>query len=159
MKKSEEIMSLLKDINSLLEKGLRSYYSNKEITVPQLSVVTLLGKHEKLKITDISKEMKVSPAAISGIIDRLEANGLVERHRSLEDKRKVFVSLTESFKSSHQHLEQNTSGYLQLLVREEPTEKIEEISASLNQLKDILENGETMLSNHILKNSNKHGKD
>lgn len=153
MNKSEEIMSMLKEINNLLEKGLKSYYADKELTVPQLAVVTLLGKHEQLKITDISKELKVSPAAVSKIIDRLEITGLVERHRSLKDKRKVFVKLSENFKSTHQNLEQNTSGYLHLLLREEPIEKVEKISKSLNELQLILKDGDRLLSEHILKHS------
>lgn len=154
MKQSQQIMDLIKDINQLLEKGLKNFYTQNELTVPQLTVVTLLSQQEHLKITDISKEMKISAAAVSGIIDRLENHGIVERKRSTTDKRIVYVSLNDSFKNSHQHLEQNISGYLHLLLRDEPVEKVNTIVDSLTGLKVLLAEGENKLTHHIHSHTN-----
>lgn len=149
MSTSQEIMDLLKDIQTSLDKGLKNYYTEYQLTLPQLTVVTLLGKNTRLKITDLSKEMGISPAAISGIVDRLENQGLVERHRSTEDKRIVFVQLSETFKNSHQHLDQNICGYLQLLLRTLDEKKVALILDGLTTLKEILLSGDEVLSHHI----------
>lgn len=153
MRQSQLIMDLLKEINTLLDKGLKNFYSHNELTVPQLSVVSLLSQHSRMKITDFSQELKISAAAVSGIIDRLENHGLVQRERSQEDKRIVYVTLTEAFRQSHQHLEQNISGYLHLLLRDESDEKVTSIVNALSDLKVLLAVGDEKLISHIHKNT------
>lgn len=143
------IMEKLKEIQNLLEKGLKSFYSEYNLTVPQLTVVTLLENHGALKITDISIEMKISPAAVSGIVDRLEKQDLVKRVRSDIDKRKVFVSLTDNFSKSHQNMDQNLSRYLQLLLASKDTLDIQKIIEGLTLLETLLNSGDQILANHI----------
>jgi len=45
-------------------------------------------------MTDIAKKMGHSTAAATGLVDRLEKLGFVERMHSAEDRRKVFVRIT-----------------------------------------------------------------
>ena len=44
-------------------------------------------------MSQICAEMNASPSTVAGIIDRLEAGGIVERRRSEEDRRVIFVHL------------------------------------------------------------------
>ncbi len=150
------IMEKLKEIQYLLEKGLKSFYSEYELTVPQLTVVTLLEKHGALKITDMSIEMKISPAAVSGIIDRLEKQNLVKRVRSDLDKRKVFVSLTDNFSNSHQNMDQNLSRYLQLLLASKDDSDIQKIIEGLTLLETLLNSDDQILSEHTGEHPGKH---
>lgn len=153
MSQSKEIMALLQDITIQLDKGLKKYYQENELSIPQLTVVTLLSKNDQLKISDISKEMKVSAAAVSGIIDRLEKSGIVCRMRSELDKRIVHVKLTDKFKNSHQHLDMNLTGYLHLLLREQESTRVNDLINSLRFLKETLDNGDNYLEAHIKKNN------
>ncbi|MBF4692702.1 MarR family transcriptional regulator [Fusibacter sp. Q10-2] len=141
-------MEKLKEIQNLLEKGLKSFYSEYELTVPQLTVVTLLERYGALKITDISTEMKISPAAVSGIIDRLEKQDLVKRVRSDIDKRKVFVSLTEHFCDAHQNMDQNLSRYLQLLLASKDAPDVQKIIEGLTLLETLLNSDDQILANY-----------
>ena len=43
----------------------------------------------------IAQHVQVSPSTVIGILDRLEAKGLIQRERDREDRRLVQVSLTE----------------------------------------------------------------
>lgn len=153
MSQSKEIMTLLQEISSQMDKGLKKFYQENQLSIPQLTVVTLLSKNDQMKISDLSKEMKVSAAAVSGIVDRLEKSGIVCRERSEIDKRIVYVKLTTQFKNSHQHLDVNLTGYLHLLLREQDDKRVSELVDSLKFLKEILENGEHYLDAHIKKNN------
>src|SRR5262245_29860346 len=42
----------------------------------------------------------LTPAAVTSLIDRLEARGYVARNRSAEDRRKVFVEMTEKARAA-----------------------------------------------------------
>jgi len=48
------------------------------------------------RMSDLAERTLTSQASLTGIVDRLEERGLVERVRSIEDRRVVAVSLTEA---------------------------------------------------------------
>lgn len=68
MNDSIKIMELLKEVNSLMDKGLKKYFSTNEITVTQLAVVNILAKREMVKLKELSEELKITPTAVYQII-------------------------------------------------------------------------------------------
>jgi DNA-binding MarR family transcriptional regulator len=64
---------------------------------PQLLCLTQLAKGEMLSGA-LARELSLSPATVTGILDRLEMRKLVERIRQVNDKRTVVVRLTPSGK-------------------------------------------------------------
>jgi DNA-binding MarR family transcriptional regulator len=66
------------------------------LTGPQSSVLRTLIKTGPISSAEISRRLYVTPANITGIIDRLEKKGLVERIRQREDRRIALITLTAS---------------------------------------------------------------
>ena len=66
------------------------------LTGPQSLVLRLLIKKGALSSADLSRQMYVTPSNITGIIDRLEKKGLVERIRQQSDRRVALITLTQS---------------------------------------------------------------
>ena len=66
------------------------------LTGPQSLVLRLLVKNGALSSADLSRQMYVTPSNITGIIDRLEKKGLVERIRKEGDRRVALINLTDS---------------------------------------------------------------
>ncbi len=64
------------------------------LTQPQFSVLETLGHLGPLTIGELGKKMLVTGGCMTVIIDNLERDGLVERDRSIEDRRVIKVSLT-----------------------------------------------------------------
>lgn len=71
------------------------FLPTEEVTPQQMITILTLGELGKAKITTLSRRMGVSPPTITGIVDRLERNGYVERARDENDRRVVFVSITQ----------------------------------------------------------------
>jgi DNA-binding MarR family transcriptional regulator len=66
------------------------------ITGPQSLVLkSLIESVEPLSSATLSRRLNVSPANITGIIDRLEEKGLVKRLRKQGDRRTILIELTE----------------------------------------------------------------
>jgi DNA-binding MarR family transcriptional regulator len=67
------------------------------LTVPQTVCLRALAEAEAdgLLVADLSHRVQLSPATVSGILDRLERDGAIERQRMSSDRRKVRVSLTD----------------------------------------------------------------
>ncbi|MBU3161071.1 MarR family transcriptional regulator [Clostridium frigoris] len=149
MNDSTKIMELLKEVNNLMDKGLKRYFSKYEITVTQLAVVNILAKKEMVKLSQFSEELKITPTAVSLILDRLEAKEVIERVRSKADKRVVYAKLCDNFKRTHGNLDSNVNSFLALLLSTKKEEEIQKIFEGLELLKNILESSENIISDHI----------
>lgn len=64
------------------------------LTGPQMLCLRQIAEQGSLTTGALAKSVAVSPATLTGILDRLEIRGLISRERRPEDKRRVLVSLT-----------------------------------------------------------------
>ena len=79
--------SLLLDLSKDLNEGNVSY--------AQFFLMGYLTSEDYLSMTDIAKKMGHSTAAATGLVDRLEKLGYVERVHAADDRRKVMVRITD----------------------------------------------------------------
>jgi MarR family 2-MHQ and catechol resistance regulon transcriptional repressor len=70
----------------LLQRGL---------SVPQYGVIRQLYDHESLTLSELSELIFCGNSNLTGLIDRMEREGLVERINSKRDRRVKKVCLTE----------------------------------------------------------------
>lgn len=78
--------SFLLNLSKELNKG--------NVSFPQFFLLGYLANEEFLTMTDISKKMGHSTAAATGLVDRLEKLGYVQRLHAQDDRRKVMVQIT-----------------------------------------------------------------
>jgi DNA-binding MarR family transcriptional regulator len=65
------------------------------VTSSQSGVLFLLGAKDGALIGDVAKAIGVGPSGISGLVDRMEATGLVRRTHDPQDGRAVRLQLTD----------------------------------------------------------------
>ncbi len=65
------------------------------LSLIHLHVLMLLAEEGPLPMRGLADTLDVSQASMTGIVDRMEQRGLVERHRDDEDRRVVRVALTD----------------------------------------------------------------
>ncbi|MFT6957460.1 MAG: DNA-binding MarR family transcriptional regulator [Halieaceae bacterium] len=65
------------------------------LTAPQILLLQAIRKLEGAPVGQLAKEVSLSQATVTSILDRLEKKGYIERERSIVDKRKVHAQLTE----------------------------------------------------------------
>ena len=70
-----------------------------DLTGPQLTVVKLLQTVGDLSLSELSDKIRAQNSTVTGIIDRMEREGLVVRERSKEDRRVVHIKLTAKGKA------------------------------------------------------------
>ncbi len=66
-----------------------------DLTGPQLTVLKVLEGVGDLSLSELSERIRAQNSTVTGIIDRMEREGLVVRARSTEDRRVVHIQLTE----------------------------------------------------------------
>src|ERR1700734_2644837 len=64
------------------------------LSVPQCDVLTTLTEAEGVSQQDLAKRLYVTKGNISGLLDRLEGAGLVERRSTAADRRQYEIYLT-----------------------------------------------------------------
>ena len=75
------------NLSSELNRGNLSY--------SQFFLLTYLSSEEYLTMTDIAKKIDHSTAAATGLVDRMEKFGYLERVHAVEDRRKIMVRITK----------------------------------------------------------------
>jgi len=65
------------------------------VTGSQGAVLRNIVEAGPLSSADLSRRLRVKPSSITGIIDRLESKGLVERIKKEGDRRVLLISLTD----------------------------------------------------------------
>ena len=132
---SPEIKS---DVDQVLEAIIYLYTESRRITKelarradltgPQLTVVKMLEQIGDLSLSELSERIRAQNSTVTGIIDRMEREGLVTRERSKEDRRVVYIKLTSKGRE---------------LAREIPVEPMEVFKSALQtlsqqEMKDLL---------------------
>jgi DNA-binding MarR family transcriptional regulator len=79
-------------IESELRERLRKEF---DVTLPQFDVMAALARKEDgMSMTELSRSLMVSNGNVTGIIDRLAAEKLVQRQAPANDRRSYIVRLT-----------------------------------------------------------------
>jgi len=74
--------------------NLSSELNRGNLSFPQFFLLTYLSNEDYLTMSAIAKKMGHSTAAATGLVDRLEKLGFVERVHAAEDRRKIMVRIT-----------------------------------------------------------------
>jgi DNA-binding MarR family transcriptional regulator len=88
------ILAALRRIVHAIDLHSRRLLSQCEVTAPQLVCLHVLASDGPLTSRALAGKVHVDPSTLVGILDRLEAKGLVFRRRNSEDRRAVYAELT-----------------------------------------------------------------
>lgn len=91
--------SFLLDLSRELNRG--------NVSFAQFFLLGYLASEKQLTMTDISRKMGHSTAAATGLVDRLEKLGYVQRLHAADDRRKVMVQITSKGQQFVQQLRDN----------------------------------------------------
>jgi len=69
--------------------------SKYKLTAVQGMVINFLGQEDEIISSELGKRTGLDSATLTGILDRLEAAGLIERRRHPADRRAIHICLTE----------------------------------------------------------------
>ncbi len=94
MNKSQEALTLLRQIIKSTDMQDKEISRCTGLTLPQLMVMETLQLTAPLTTGDLAKEIFLTQATVTSILDRLVKKGFVTRERGTTDKRKVWISLT-----------------------------------------------------------------
>lgn len=79
-------------IETPLRTRLRTHF---DVSLPRFDLMAQLARHpDGLKMSELSRRLMVTGGNVTGLTDKLVAEGLVERHDDPNDRRAISVRLT-----------------------------------------------------------------
>jgi DNA-binding MarR family transcriptional regulator len=90
----ENILRSLRKITRAIDIYSRQLASKHGLTGPQLVCLRAMKRRGPITLGELAREVELSQATVTGIIDRLSSQELVQRERNTDDRRRVTVHLT-----------------------------------------------------------------
>jgi DNA-binding MarR family transcriptional regulator len=108
------LQSVITALGSLLDKGAQDVpdWVAQELTFSQMRLLFLLSKNGPSPMSRIADWLGVGLPTASGIVERVERHGLVERQHRLDDRRVVECGLTDE---GHRLIEEISGTRLEMM--------------------------------------------
>lgn len=123
----------------MFKSSMVKHFNEMNLTGPQGMMMGILSHDGEMKISDLSEKIGLSNSTVSGIIDRLEKQGLVERTRSNEDRRVVYVNISDEFKKNSKTNFCKMEKTFEDLMKKATDEEISTILKGLDTLEKLMD--------------------
>jgi DNA-binding MarR family transcriptional regulator len=123
-------------IENRLRAALRERYN---VTLPQFDVLAeleYLGK--PLTMTELSKRLMVSNGNVTGVVDRLVRDGLVQRRPSESDRRVNLISLTQRGVERFREMAAQHEHWVAEMFAELGPDELNDLAGLLNRTHEFL---------------------
>lgn len=110
-----------------------------DITLPQFDVLSELEHAgSALTMSQLSQKLMVSNGNVTGVVDRLERDGLVRRRASSTDRRVQYIELTEQGNSLFRDIASEHEHWIENLLGDLSPNEIKALIAGLGKAKDSI---------------------
>jgi DNA-binding MarR family transcriptional regulator len=109
------------------------------LTPPQFDIVVTLGNTPGLSFKELGSRTLITKGTLTGVVDRLEARGLVERMNCPEDGRSTLVRLTPEGDRVFREVFEPHLAFLAPAFESMPECGRKELEKRLRQLREALE--------------------
>ncbi len=130
----------LRAIQHALRKPVEAQVAQGGLTVPQTAVMQEVVAQHGISLKDLSKRLSLAHSTVSGIADRLEKRGLIERRPDQNDGRISSIYPTAPVtKFMREDLPALTRGPLQVALQHATPAECEQIEHALHRLRELLD--------------------
>ena len=127
---TQELVSSLRLVISALHKSLRRQMSSvNTYSMTEIETIGHLARSGSLLPTELATLTKVKTQSMSQILKEMEANHIIKRTPSKEDKGKVFITLTATGKSLVEKAKYDKDEWLKTTIEKTLTEKEKDLLA------------------------------
>ena len=111
--------------------------SESDLSLRQLTTLQYIDSPDTT-LGDVARNLMVTPAVVTGLIDRLERRGYVRRVGSLFDRRRVHLELTTAGEDARDHAENKLASEMERFISELTDEEVDRLNDGLNLLNGVL---------------------
>lgn len=107
-----------------------------DLTLPRFDLMAQLDRAPNgMTLGDLSKRMMVSNGNVTGLVDRLQAQGLIQRRPAPKDRRSHVVSLTAEGRKSFRAIARANAGWMADIFSDLTQDDMEKLLRLLDRAK------------------------
>ncbi|MCU1482285.1 MAG: putative HTH-type transcriptional regulator ywhA [Subtercola sp.] len=106
------------ELREALRPLYRRFSAQRTISLGKLGVLTRLTELGRMTASMLAASEKISPQAVMIAVRELEEQGLVTRERDHEDRRRVWITITEAGRERHTIESMSGQDWLEITINE-----------------------------------------
>ncbi|HKB83720.1 MAG TPA: MarR family transcriptional regulator [Burkholderiales bacterium] len=108
------------------------------LTAAQFDIIATLGNTPGMTCKELGERTLITKGTLTGVLDRLEAHGLIRRTASDADRRQVFIVLTPLGVRTFEHTFPAHIGHLKVAFTVLSPRELDQTAELLHKLRDAL---------------------
>jgi DNA-binding MarR family transcriptional regulator len=137
-----QVANRLRPVLLQLVRELRREVHPLGITGGQVSLLVQIKRKPEIGVRELATLERVSPAAISGAVDRLERAGLIQRRTDAADRRRQGLTVSAAGDRVLRAVKRRRTAWLASKLERLSPEELEAIDAAIAPLTSLLEDVE-----------------
>jgi DNA-binding MarR family transcriptional regulator len=134
-----EVANRLRPVLLKLNRELRRETNSLGLTGGQAALLFLIQQNPGIGVRELAAREGMSPPAMSGYVDRLEAAGHVTRTRSGDDRRRVGLKVTPEAARTLRTVRRRRTAWLAAHLSDLEPDELRAIDAAIDPLLRLLE--------------------
>ena len=130
---NDALVNLFRDVMTLEEEAIISQ-EYQDITNNDMHVIQAIGLGEPKNMSTIAKLLSVTVGTLTIAMNSLVKKGYVNRERGKEDRRVVYISLSDKGKRAYQHHEEFHRQMIDAILKDLTQDETESLVKALAKL-------------------------
>ncbi|WP_435610079.1 homoprotocatechuate degradation operon regulator HpaR [Pseudomonas knackmussii] len=108
-----------------------------ELTEQQWRIIRILRQQGEMEIYQLAQQACILKPSMTGVLARMERDGLVRRWKSEHDQRRVLVCLSEQGQQCFVQMSEDMENNYRRILEQFGEDKLQQLLELLNELKQI----------------------
>jgi DNA-binding MarR family transcriptional regulator len=134
-----QIIEAQRRINRLIRERTLDPWVNLNLTVPQLKSLFYVSRHGRVNLSGLASGIRVTPANVTGIADRLVEQELLTRLPDAGDRRVLWLRLTEKGEALVANLREVRASEMRKILDRLSTENLSVLARAFDVLAQAAE--------------------
>ena len=124
-------------------KGMSTLVSEqllKDYSIEQFTLIQQVYKHGTIRVSELAELLYVHKSAVTVRADKLVKKGLLIRERDIEDRRNVYLRLSEAGVEYYETMENKINEFVETIVKDSPKDEMERFLQVFEKIAYHIEN-------------------
>lgn len=133
-----QVFELLSSVNAKFFKLLSPILKDVGLSVTETIILWKINKKGLMRITDVAREVGVPASTLTGLFDRLSAQGYLERIHDEKDRRSILLKGTQKLCDTIDQVTRFAQAELTRFFDDMPEDFLERLMQDLNRVNEQL---------------------